>query len=133
MPTRKLCKQQQQQHSHSLSILSNPCSDFGSFIGGNGGLFLEPTIPDSFVRFLSSRIPTTHSSEPNSRRRRRCTVPVGCFMSVSLPAAKLSADKESTSDGVVQLPKVRVRRGNAVNTTKHLWAGAVAAMVSRYS
>lgn len=96
-------------------------------------MFLEPTIPDSFVRFLSSRIPTTHSSEPNSRRRRRCTVPVGCFMSVSLPAAKLSADKESTSDGVVQLPKVRVRRGNAVNTTKHLWAGAVAAMVSRYS
>lgn len=27
--------------------------------------------------------------------------------------------------------KVSVRRGGAMNTTKHLWAGAVAAMVSR--
>lgn len=149
MPEGDLCKQQ--QHSHALPIFFNPSSDFGSFTGGggcSGGLFLEPTIPDSFVRFIPPRIPltATASSEPKTHRRRR-RVPVGLFLSVSLPNAKLDTepkpyvlqngdhvpDKEATLDGVVSHKKVRVKERNAVNnTTKHLWAGAIAAMVSRY-
>ncbi|KAJ1406858.1 Mitochondrial carrier protein [Sesbania bispinosa] len=140
LPARDLC---QQQHSNSLPIFFSPNSDFGSFTAGVGGLFLDPTISDSLVRFISSRIPA--SFEPNPHRPRR-RVPGGCFLSVSLPSTtKLGAepksyvlqngdhvpDKDTTSDGVVQQKRVRVRRGNAVNTTKHLWAGAIAAMVSR--
>ncbi|KAL2339915.1 hypothetical protein Fmac_007855 [Flemingia macrophylla] len=108
-----------------------PISDF------TGGLFLDPQIPDSFVRSVSSKVHTTANL-----RRQRPKVPAAFFLSVTLPAAKLVAepnlrngehvsDKEIASDGVLQQTKVRVRGGNAVNTTKHLWAGAIAAMVSR--
>ncbi|TKY74369.1 mitochondrial adenine nucleotide transporter BTL3 [Spatholobus suberectus] len=128
----------QQQNSHSPPIFFNPISDFGSF---TGGLFLDPKIPDSFVRSISLKIHATASSESNLRRQRR-RVPAGCFLSVTLPNAKLVtepklrngehvSDQETTSNGVVQQRKVRVRGGYAVNTTKHLWAGAIAAMVSR--
>lgn len=128
----------QQRNSHSSPIFFNPISDFGSF---TGGLFLDPKIPDSFVRSISLKIHATASSDSNLRRH-RSRVPAGIFLSLSLPTAKLVAepnlqsgehvsDKETTSNGVVQQRKVRVRGGNAVNTTKHLWAGAIAAMVSR--
>ncbi|XP_020206697.1 probable mitochondrial adenine nucleotide transporter BTL3 [Cajanus cajan] len=128
----------QQRNSHSSPIFFNPISDFGSF---TGGLFLDPKIPDSFVRSISLKIHATASSDTNLRRH-RSRVPAGIFLSLSLPTAKLVAepnlqsgehvsDKETTSNGVVQQRKVRVRGGNAVNTTKHLWAGAIAAMVSR--
>ncbi|KAK7311629.1 hypothetical protein RJT34_09886 [Clitoria ternatea] len=125
----------QNQNSHSLPIFFNPNSDFGFLTSCGGGLFLDPQIPDSFLCLIPSKIPS--SFEPNPRRRR---VPL-CFLSVSLPGAKLVAepkayvlrngDQETTSDTIVQQKKVRVRGGNAVNTTKHLWAGAIAAMVSR--
>ncbi|XP_061345933.1 probable mitochondrial adenine nucleotide transporter BTL3 [Gastrolobium bilobum] len=136
MPAGELCRQ---QYSYSPPppppIFSNLSSDSGSFTGASGGLFLEPEIPDCIVRYFSLRILATTASSESNRRR----VPGGCFMSVSLPSAKLVAEpqldggdhKETTSDGVVRPPKVRVRGGNAVNTTKHLWAGAIAAMVSR--
>jgi solute carrier family 25 phosphate transporter 23/24/25/41 len=42
------------------------------------------------------------------------------------------SDKETALDGVVLHTKVRARERGAVNTTKHLWAGAISAMVSRY-
>jgi solute carrier family 25 phosphate transporter 23/24/25/41 len=124
-----------QHYSHSLPIFFNPSFDFGT-----GGLFLEPTIPDSFVRFISCRIPPTASSESNLHRRQRRRVPsVGCFLSVSLPSntnlpvvGEHVSDKETAPDGVVLHTKVRARERGAVNTTKHLWAGAISAMVSRY-
>lgn len=126
----------QQRNSHSPPIFFTSISDFGSV---TGGLFLDPKIPDSFVRSVSFKIHATASSNSNPRRQRRT---FGCFLSVSLPSAKLVAepklqngehvsDNETASNGVVQKRKVRVRSGNAVNTTKHLWAGAIAAMVSR--
>lgn len=40
------------------------------------------------------------------------------------------ASEESIADET-ETKKKKVRPGTAVNTTKHLWAGAVAAMVSR--
>jgi solute carrier family 25 phosphate transporter 23/24/25/41 len=126
---------QHQHYSHSLPIFFKPSFDFGT-----GGLFLEPTIPDSFVRFISCRIPPTASSESNLHRRQRRRVPsVGCFLSVSLPSntnlpvvGEHVSDKETAPDGVVLHTKVRARERGAVNTTKHLWAGAISAMVSRY-
>lgn len=138
----------QQLNPHSLPIFFNPTSYSFSFTGTGGGLFLEPTIPDSFVRFISSTIPVTASSESNLHRRRR-RVPVGCFLSVSLPSSSSTlpvdpkpyilqngehvSDKETTtSDAVVRNKKVRSRERHAVNTTKHLWSGAISAMVSRY-
>lgn len=135
MQAGELC---QQQNQHSPPIFFNPIPDFGFF---PGGLFLDPKIPDSFVRSISFKIHATPFSESNPRRQRR-RVPAACFLSVSLPSANLVtepklqngehvSDQETTSNGVVQQREVRVRGGNAVNTTKHLWAGAIAAMVSR--
>ncbi|CAJ1974109.1 unnamed protein product [Sphenostylis stenocarpa] len=128
----------QQKNSHSPLIFFSPTSDFTSFIGG---LFLEPKIPDSFLRSVSLKIHAGASFESNPCRQRR-RVQASCFLSVSLPTAKLVTEpklpngehlshQDTTSNGVVQQRKVRVRGGNAVNTTKHLWAGAIAAMVSR--
>jgi len=129
----------QQQNPHSPLTFFNSVSDFGSF---TGGLFLDPKIPDSFLRSVSFKIHAAASSESNPRRQRR-SFPAGCFLSVSLPTAKLVTEpkltngehvphQDTTSNGVVQQRKIKARGGNAVNTTKHLWAGAIAAMVSRY-
>ncbi|KAK7410523.1 hypothetical protein VNO78_01366 [Psophocarpus tetragonolobus] len=114
---------QQNQHKHSLPFYFNPISDSGSF---SAGLFLDPQIPDSFLRSIWFKTGATASSQSNPRRR----LPTACFLSVSLPSAKLQ-NAEHVSNGVVHQTKVRVRGRNAINTTKHLWAGAIAAMVSR--
>ncbi|KAL5076560.1 hypothetical protein RYX36_015544 [Vicia faba] len=132
-------------NQQSLPIFFNPSSDFGA-----GGLFLEPSIPDSFVRFISLRLPAVASSEPIlHRRQRKRGPPVGCFLSVSLPSSTTTlpvdpkpyvlqngehvSHKETTAaDGVVLPKKVRARERGAINnTTKHLWSGAISAMVSR--
>ncbi|XP_045803412.1 probable mitochondrial adenine nucleotide transporter BTL3 [Trifolium pratense] len=125
--------------NYTFPIFFNPSFDFGT-----GGLFLEPSIPDSFIRFISLRISATASSESNLHRRQRRRLP--CFLSVSLPSnTNLPVDpkpyvlqdgdhvseKETPLDGVVLHKKVRARERGAVNTTKHLWAGAISAMVSR--
>ncbi|XP_058787713.1 probable mitochondrial adenine nucleotide transporter BTL3 [Vicia villosa] len=134
-----------QHHSHSLPIFFNPSSEFVT-----GGLFLEPSIPDSFARFISLRLPAVASSEPILHRRHRKRVPaVRCFLSVSLPSSSTAlpvdpkpyvlqngehvSDKETTTaDGDVLPKKVRARERGAINnTTKHLWSGAISAMVSR--
>ncbi|XP_019438533.1 PREDICTED: probable mitochondrial adenine nucleotide transporter BTL3 [Lupinus angustifolius] len=117
---------QQQNQQHSPPIFFNPSSDFGSLI--SGGLFLEPTVPDSFVRLLRNY--------PESNPQRRTRSSGGVFLSVSLPNEEGKRFPEHKSYIVEkQQRKVhnvkRVRGGSAVNTTKHLWAGAIAAMVSR--
>lgn len=161
MPILQLCCSQEQSCSPILFDLNSDCV---SYTGG--GLFLEPTIPDSFTRLISSRIPPSASSCSVSsafcpqqpvvsgvfRRPRRVSAAAGgCFLSVSLRGGKFAGDPKvysvqngdensetDTSDGantVVEQgksQKVRVREGTAMNTTKHLWAGAIAAMVSRY-
>lgn len=134
-------------HSHSLPIFFNPNSNPNPNPNpGGGGLFLEPSIPDSFVRFISLRIPSSESNLHHRQRRR--VPPVGCFLSVSLPNSTTNlpadskpfvlqngedvSDKETVSNGVVLDKKVRARERGAVNnTTKHLWSGAISAMVSR--
>ena len=68
----------------------------------------------------------------------------GGFLSVSLRSDGVVRESkgflvqngdEGSEEAVVQEEKreaVGLRRGRAMNTTKHLWAGAIAAMVSRF-
>lgn len=125
-----------------------------------GGLFLEPAVPSSFVSFVpkKSRSASLSCLRETRRRRRRRRVGGGGFLSVSLAAngggeghfgesgevLGENGEKGSFEDetvafegvGKVEVEKVVVGRGGgggALNTTKHLWAGAIAAMVSRFA
>lgn len=106
----------------------------------SGGLFLDPsTLPSSVINTISGEF-RCYSCRPYSRRKR------AGFLSLSLSikgkdevitnsaqCAAVSGGTEST-EAVLRAEKrvkVRLRGRGAVNTTKHLWAGAVAAMVSR--
>lgn len=134
------------------------CSSSSDFF--HGGLFLECHAPASFVSSvspkssswgLSSTFSCNQSRQKAARfgtfwtKRRRCDE----FLSVSLSikgndgfvtetTEVLGQNNENCSEEMVAMEfkeiketKVSVRRGGPMNTTKHLWAGAVAAMVSR--
>nr|GMC54610.1 probable mitochondrial adenine nucleotide transporter BTL3 [Ipomoea batatas]GMC55208.1 probable mitochondrial adenine nucleotide transporter BTL3 [Ipomoea batatas] len=111
----------------------------------SGGLFLEPAAPPSILNALTGK----------SRRKRgfrRGSASGELYLSVSLSIGEKKGDGLNGNSGdclVLNGNKVgsvgggeggatlRRRRGigfgrqGAVNTSKHLWAGAVAAMVSR--
>lgn len=157
---RDFCSHEQSHSSFSADLNQN--SNF--FV--NGGLFLDSTIPPSFVHSISvknsSVCSSSLSSSSNNRRhpivfgvfQRGNKAPVAdrCgFLSVSLRSDGVDLDSkvymESNGDKSVDeatrfeegneevekktKQKSRIRGGRAMNTTKHLWAGAVAAMVSR--
>lgn len=117
---------------------SSLCIESSSIGFGNGGLFLEPIVTSSFVSF----VPTKNCSTSLSYSRRRSGAGGG-FLSVSLTGGGGGEgySRESSEDETVafeevgkeEKEKVVVGRGGggAFNATKHLWAGAVAAMVSR--
>ncbi|CAI9284580.1 unnamed protein product [Lactuca saligna] len=116
----------------------------------NGGLFLETgNVPSSIASFIS--LQNTSSVAPIScslsrRRSRRRQGRVG-FLSVTLSVKDggsgegfsgesslvLGGEVEDEQKGLEEEEvKVKVQKqGGALNTTKHLWAGAIAAMVSR--
>ncbi|KAF8404598.1 hypothetical protein HHK36_009485 [Tetracentron sinense] len=133
-----------------------------------GGLFLESTVPASFVSLIPSSsssigVSSSFSSSCCSCSSLSCRIPVvfgispqekrylgavsGSFLSVSLSikgndgfvrdsTGFLAQDGEKNSEEAVAFEegkeqKVNSRGAGAMNTTKHLWAGAVAAMVSR--
>ncbi|OUZ99341.1 Mitochondrial carrier protein [Macleaya cordata] len=137
---------------------------------GSGGLFLDSTIPASFVSLISSRNDDHDDSvvsvSSSSFSSRICWKPVvlkgfkrekGSFGVISNGFLSVSLSINGTSDELVQdstgflgengeknseeaemvvvqeeKKKVGLRgKAGAMNTTKHLWAGAVAAMVSR--
>lgn len=142
-------------HSHSPNLFCYINSNLSVFV--SGGLFLEPAIPSSFVNLISS----TSSSISVSGSASSCTCgrkPVALrreksvgFLTVSLKSdgfvreskvylvqnREEGSEKATTreeGDAVVERgkkQKVRLRGGRAMNTTKHLWSGAIAAMVSR--
>uniref|UniRef100_A0A5B7BFN7 Mitochondrial adenine nucleotide transporter BTL3 n=1 Tax=Davidia involucrata TaxID=16924 RepID=A0A5B7BFN7_DAVIN len=130
----------------------------------SGGLFLESTVPSSFVSFVSTNsssslgASSSLSCSPQTRQRaagseifRREKRRAGGFFSVSLSIKGngegfvqekngflgQNGDKSSEEEIVVfeddkKQQKVRLQGGGgALNTTRHLWAGAVSAMVSR--
>ncbi|RAL43960.1 hypothetical protein DM860_014097 [Cuscuta australis] len=126
-----------------------------------GGLFLEDSVPASFVSSITNRSSSASSSSTVSfaarcdrwrwigaaevcRRGGR-----GMFLSVSLtvkgengedsseilgPSGENGVAREAEAyrlTGEEEKPRVRSGGQRALNVTKHLWAGAVAAMVSR--
>ncbi|KAK8642785.1 hypothetical protein V6N13_012117 [Hibiscus sabdariffa] len=111
-----------------------------------GGLFIDPFFPSSLIDFVSpfKDFSASRKTTCATRRQKRGAVAVKdvFFLSVSLSndglvsehkEFQLQNEVKKSNNGVVAEAKrnVRVRRRGAVNTTKHLWAGAIAAMVSR--
>ncbi|KAM7257877.1 hypothetical protein ACFE04_013618 [Oxalis oulophora] len=131
----------------------------------HSGLFLDPTIPSSFLQSISLQSNNLPSPKPSvvgvsSRRRRRIhnNNKTALFLSVSLNGTSSSGivgedkvvveNEEEDEEEAIVVEKSRntnkllvvrpgrgrgrdIGRGGAMNTTMHLWAGAVAAMVSR--
>lgn len=147
---------------------------FNGFMGG--GLFLESSVPASFVSLVCPKDSSGSSScligvscggKRRSRRRginggggdevvfiRGGGAAAGRFLSVTLSTVKVGVGEGigeilghngENSDGSESVAikevekeneekaKVHGRKGKALNTAKHLWAGAVAAMVSRFT
>ncbi|CAI9780924.1 unnamed protein product [Fraxinus pennsylvanica] len=131
---------------------------------GRGGLFLEESVPASFVSLVSSSksisVAVSCCRRRGRSRRRGRLIGGGGFLSVTLSSIKDGEEfgaEESVSGGVVgkieeksgesengnesetvalkdvvNEKKGRLHGGGGtLNTAKHLWAGAVAAMVSR--
>lgn len=121
-----------------------------------GGLFLDNSIPYSVIDVVtlrSSSIGVSNKTHCSNCRRAQVVFDgwqhkrrnSGGFLSVSLSAngsdgiVRRSSKEAAVSGGggggpVVEegkKQKVRLRGPVGMNTTKHLWAGAVAAMVSR--
>lgn len=121
----------------SLSIQQSPPPD----VTFPGGIFLlHDAVPSSLVEFISFRTSSSsnkslHSSSSSSCRRRPWGV--GDFLLVSLSSKGNDAIAVSLPDKPAADVKDNKRiirfktTPGAMNTTKHLWAGAVAAMVSR--
>ncbi|XP_044476014.1 probable mitochondrial adenine nucleotide transporter BTL2 [Mangifera indica] len=136
----------------------NSGSDSSSFT--TGGLFLEPTDSSSFLRFVPSKTSSIGFSSSCKHvvsgipRHEACVASMnsGFFLSVSLRSDGLvpepkgcfvhsedkgpeEAAKIEANNVVIEANeknrKVRVRGRPAMNATKHLWSGAIAAMVSR--
>lgn len=111
-----------------------------------GGLFIDSSFPSSFLDFLSPSKDSSASKRTArfARRQKREAIAVKdlFFLSVSLSNDGLvsepkellfqdGAKKKRNGEAVVVRRNVGVTRSGAVNTSKHLWAGAIAAMVSR--
>ncbi|XP_043719504.1 probable mitochondrial adenine nucleotide transporter BTL3 [Telopea speciosissima] len=146
-----------------LTASEVPVSSSVFFVGG--GLFLDSTVPSSFVSLISTGsslcggISSSLSSSSSLRSRnpvifgvyRRVKGESGVlgdgFLSVSLSIKGSDGfvqesngflhqnGEKSPEEAVVfeedKEQKVPLRQSGAMNTTKHLWAGAVSAMVSR--
>ncbi|KAK6118383.1 hypothetical protein DH2020_047800 [Rehmannia glutinosa] len=110
-----------------------------------GGLFLEESAPASLVSLISPKKSSLRTTVQCSSRRSRRRGLVGGgrrrggFLSVSLSSINDDGGGGEGSCGEelsVSKEKRGVLRGGGggtLNTAKHLWAGAVAAMISRLS
>ncbi|XP_027364865.1 probable mitochondrial adenine nucleotide transporter BTL3 [Abrus precatorius] len=106
-----------------------------------GGLFLHADIvPSSFISLIpsSSLNPRKVSCFCWSPRRkvgcveeRVCTIGGGVLLSLSLSINGTGADHRYSRESAEEKENVGVSGSGAINMTKHLWSGAVAAMVSR--
>lgn len=130
-----------------------PCSDSSFFslrssFSVNVVLFLEPAVSNSsFLLWVSPAAEqslgkgSSVSSSSNLCRFKAVGVGGGRFLSVSLTSdgivreTKRCLVQNGNEEAVVEErkkknQKIQVRKGAAVNTTKNLWAGAIASMVS---
>lgn len=114
-----------------------------------GGLFLQQSLPPSFLSLISLDNTNVNKTLRFVGRRRR-----GCFLSVSLSikegnegyvgesreiwgqngnAARICRQEEDDDQTAsFQVENVREKESGAFNTAKHLFAGAIAAAVSRF-
>lgn len=134
------------KHLESQTVVENP----DSTILFTGGLFLDPLTPSSitttnFLKISSIDDSIELHSPPICRRRRPIRANFGGkFLCLSLSVKKSSGvignsnecllsngDESSKVEEPSEKRHVGLRGRGAVNTSKHLWAGAVAAMVSR--
>ncbi|KAJ8540161.1 hypothetical protein K7X08_026550 [Anisodus acutangulus] len=121
------------------SLSSNDlCLNAISFNDGNNGLFLEHSAPRSFLSLIGNN----QSLYVRKNRRRTIGFEVsgtgGRFLSVTVSIN--GGGNETTAESempvfreVEKVEEKKVLSGGdaAFNTTKHLWAGAIAAAVSR--
>ncbi|CAN1814260.1 Probable mitochondrial adenine nucleotide transporter BTL3 [Linum perenne] len=134
------------------NLIKLQCSDLSSSSSSSssylvGGIFLDSdTVFPSFFSLKGSKSDSSHYSglsrslrlESDDRRRQQPRRRLGrnggvAFLSVSL-SIKPGDEEDEESVGTflaTELEKERKPGSAAFNTTKHLWAGAVAAMVSR--
>ncbi|KAK6791920.1 hypothetical protein RDI58_011001 [Solanum bulbocastanum] len=129
-----------------LSLRSSDlCLNSIGFDGNNGGLLLEDSARESFVSLISME--NCFPSKCMLRARRSSRRRRGRFLSVTLSDSNEilgqngeAAVAESEVQVCKEVEKVEKGKlhggggggvGGALNTTKHLWCGAVAAMVSR--
>lgn len=121
-----------------------------------GGLFLDQTVPASFVSSFSTNKGAINSCSIGYKRltfgklRRGNGIKGPLFLAVSLSSEEgedcveeseerlgqngdtnLSGNETVFGERKVEKTKAKERGSGALNTTKHLWAGAVAAIVSR--
>lgn len=101
------------------------------FVGG--GLFLEPAISNSLIYSVSM---SSLSKGSNLYPKLKCRSNKGLgFLSMSLSESFEKNEEEEEEELAAKekkkVGKIRGAGAGAMNTTKHLWAGAVAAMVSR--
>lgn len=128
-----------------LSLRSSDlCLNSIGFDGNNngGGLLLEDSSTSSFVSLISMENCSSSSECVLRARRRGIGINVrrdcGRFLSITLSDSNeiLGQNGAEIEVGVCREvekaeEKAKLHRGGALNTTKHLWSGAVAAMVSR--
>ncbi|XP_050388165.1 probable mitochondrial adenine nucleotide transporter BTL3 [Argentina anserina] len=138
-------------HFNLSRLIESPPSDLDSHLSLRGGLFLHPddTIAPNFLSLIPAK---SRSGRCFSKTVRFGDRRGGVFLSVSLSDGNEGYVKESgdvlgqngnksSSEGEVVFEKERSesvekekekeKGSGAMNTTKHLWSGAVAAMVSR--
>ncbi|XP_020580999.1 probable mitochondrial adenine nucleotide transporter BTL3 [Phalaenopsis equestris] len=111
-----------------------------------GGLFLDPLVPGTFVTSVSTPKRASFCGVSLVRMRGFLSASLSVkgderFVRESVGFLEKNGEKSSEEEMkdeeeailVVEDRKVRVRGAGAgaINTSKHLWAGAVAAMVSR--
>ncbi|MCE2055691.1 hypothetical protein HAX54_043194 [Datura stramonium] len=130
---------------------SDLCLNSIGFNGCDGGLFLEDSAPSSFVSLIGNQSLCSSEGVLYSRKNRRRGIGFevhgtsGRFLSVTVSingggnegfqedSGETAAESEMPVGRQVEKEEEKKVSGGgaALNTTKHLWAGAVAAAVSR--
>lgn len=133
--------------------LHQPSTTNSTFFLAAAGLFLDPSLPSSFA---NSILPKSNSIQDSGsvsasfchqeqpvffgvfRSRKKPSIAHCGFLSVSLrghgfvPEQKVHVDAYDNCKKAAKCGRAHtLRKRGAMNTTKHLWSGAIAAMVSR--
>lgn len=113
-------------HPHDPSSPSSSSDQSNEAFFITGGLFLEPPdLSSSFFHSISSKCLYSDSKPLHFTGYWRNQTRLRSDKNLLFMSLSLSKEERAVSNGVR-------RRSGTMNTRKHLWAGAVAAMVSKY-